>query len=159
MHARARMARGIELEAERLADGRAHVVGERHLGPGADVLAEDGEALVRVDAAAARAARSAPRPSNGSPEACASRWRTVEPGGPAGSSRSTTPSSAATSVASALTGFETEASSTARRVSPWVAIVPSARGHAGRREGDVPAVDLAQSLHGGAILPRRWSAA
>ena len=34
----------------------------------------------------------------------------VEPGGPAGSSRSTTPSSAATSRASAVTGFETEAS-------------------------------------------------
>ena len=43
---------GVELEPERLADGRAHVVGERHLGPRGDVLAEDAEALVGVDAAA-----------------------------------------------------------------------------------------------------------
>ena len=85
-------------------------------------------------------------PSNGSPEACASRCRTVEPGGPAGSSRSTTPSSAATSVARALTGFETDASRTARRVSPRVAIVAVRAGHAGRGERHVPAVDLAQSL-------------
>src|SRR5689334_12377866 len=66
-------------------------------------------------------------PSNGSPEAWESRCRTVAPGGPAGSSRSTTPSSAATSVASAATGFETEASSSGRVESPRVAIVPAAR--------------------------------
>src|SRR5256714_714275 len=35
-------------------------------------------------------------PSTGSPEAWASRWRSVAPGGPAGSSRSTVPSSSAT---------------------------------------------------------------
>ena len=56
---------------------------------------------------------------------CASRWRTVEPGGPAGSSRSTTPSSAATSVASAATGFDTEASRTPRDASPCVETRPS----------------------------------
>ena len=92
-------------------------------------------------------------PSNGSPEACASRWRTVEPGGPAGSSRSTTPSSAATSVASAATGFETEASVDG---APGVAARRDRRvraGHAGRRERDVPGVDLAQSLHAARYYP------
>src|ERR671922_184657 len=44
-------------------------------------------------------------PSSGSPDACASRWRTVAPGGPAGSSRSTTPSSAATRAATAVSSF------------------------------------------------------
>ena len=49
------------------------------------------------------------RASNGRPEACASRWRSVEPGGPAGSSRSTIPSSAATSTATAVASFVTDA--------------------------------------------------
>src|ERR1044071_4034312 len=55
-------------------------------------------------------------PVNGRPEACASRWRTVEPSGPAASSRSITPSSAATSVANAAAGLVSEAhrSSTSR---------------------------------------------
>src|SRR3954451_8674246 len=47
--------------------------------------------------------------SNGSPEACESRWRKVAPGGPAGSSRSTRPSSAATSMATAVASFVTDA--------------------------------------------------
>src|SRR6476620_6105572 len=64
--------------------------------------------------------------SNGSPEAWASRWRTVDPDGPAASSRSSTPSSAATSTASAVTGFESEASRTARVVSPHIAMFPAA---------------------------------
>src|SRR6188474_2631519 len=63
-------------------------------------------------------------PSNGKPLVCASRCRTVEPGGPAASSRSTTPSSAATSTARAVTGFETEASRTACDTSPCVATWP-----------------------------------
>src|SRR5918992_428301 len=64
-------------------------------------------------------------PSNGSPEACASRWRTVEPGGPAGSSRSSVPSSAATSIASAVIGFVTEAQRKALVRSPRSARTPS----------------------------------
>ncbi len=48
-------------------------------------------------------------PWKGSPEAWESRWRTVEPGGPAGSSRSIVPSSAATSTARAVTSFVTDA--------------------------------------------------
>src|SRR3954467_15588550 len=48
-------------------------------------------------------------PWNGSPDAGASRCPTGEPPGPAGSSRSTTPSSAPTSVASATAGFVIDA--------------------------------------------------
>ena len=70
----------------------------------------------------------------------------MDPGGPAGSSRSTTPSSAATSVASAVTGFETEASrnaSAARR-----RVVARGRGPDRRRRRpriDGPAVDLVKA--------------
>src|ERR671925_1564724 len=60
-------------------------------------------------------------PSSGSPDACASRWRTVAPGGPAGSSRSTTPSSAATRTASAVRSFVTDAQAKARSTSPRTA--------------------------------------
>ena len=42
----------------------------------------------------------------------------VEPGGPAGSSRSIVPSSAATSAASAVTGFVIEAQRNTRDASP-----------------------------------------
>ena len=51
---------------------------------------------------ACRAPRVIASPSNGRPDAWASRWRTVEPGGPAGSSRSSRPRSAAISTASAV---------------------------------------------------------
>src|SRR6266545_5012244 len=68
-------------------------------------------------------------PSKGSPDACASRCRTVEPSGPAGSSRSITPSSAATSVASATAGFVTVAQ------------------HADGGDPGAPALDLPQRLH------------
>src|SRR6476469_10025823 len=47
--------------------------------------------------------------SGGRPEACASRWRRVEPSGPAGSSRSTVPSSTATSTARPVKSFVTDA--------------------------------------------------
>src|SRR5689334_22843616 len=58
--------------------------------------------------------------ANESPEACAARWRTVEPGGPAGVSQSTAPSSTAMSVAYAVSSFVTEASRNTRAVSPAV---------------------------------------
>src|ERR671936_479161 len=66
-------------------------------------------------------------PSNGSPEACASRCRTVEPGGPAGASRSSIPSSAATSTASAVASFVTESHSSSRSRGPWVATTSPGR--------------------------------
>src|SRR6478736_5783675 len=44
------MAARVEPDAQRLDDSRPDVVRERHLGPCRDVLAEDAEALVRVDA-------------------------------------------------------------------------------------------------------------
>src|SRR5438445_360034 len=47
--------------------------------------------------------------SGARPEACASRWRRVEPAGPAACSSNTVPSSSATSVASAVTSFVTDA--------------------------------------------------
>lgn len=58
----------------------------------------------------------------------ASRWRTVEPGGPAGSSSSTAPSSYAMSAAYAASGLVTEASGKRCPVGPCVpATLPSAR--------------------------------
>src|SRR5918999_1356622 len=47
--------------------------------------------------------------SKARPEACARRWRTVDPSGPAGSSRSTVPSSTATNAANPTSSFPTEA--------------------------------------------------
>ena len=93
--------------------------------------------------AARPAPRSARSPSNGSPDACASRWRTVDPGGPAGSSRSTTPSSAATSAASAATELRDRRPADSRASSA----VPGADRRPARRtpDGDVlgaPRVDL-----------------
>src|SRR6266545_4076514 len=64
-------------------------------------------------------------PSNGNPDACASRCRTVDPSGPAGSSRSSTPSSAATSVASATASLVIEAHRNSRPSSPRHARTPS----------------------------------
>ena len=138
---------GSRPRLERLADGRAHVLGERHLGALGEVAGEHAERLVRVDPAPAPAARSGSVPSKGSPDVCASRWRTVEPGGPAGSSRSTTPSSAATSAASAATGFETEASRTGAVRIAERRRCPSAIDDARGCELDGPAVDLAKCLH------------
>src|SRR5947199_5686477 len=61
--------------------------------------------------------------SNGMPDACASRCRNVEPGGPAGSSRSTSPSSAATSIATADASFVTDAHAKRRSASPCIASI------------------------------------
>ena len=96
-------ARAAQLGAhpERLEDGRAQVLARTASRPRARRARRAARTRCSSRCAACRAARSASSPSNGSPDACASRWRTVEPSGPAGSSRSTTPSSAATSVASA----------------------------------------------------------
>ena len=55
MHARARIAGRIERDAERLADRRAHVVGEGHLGAIREVCGEHAEPFVRVDPAPSRA--------------------------------------------------------------------------------------------------------
>ena len=113
------------------------------------------EARVRVDPALAGLGDRRRRPRTGSPDACASRWRTVEPGGPAGSSRSTTPSSAATSAASAVDGL--------RHGRPAELAAPPARAtathalrrdHAGRRVLGAPLVDLPQGVQGRAILAR-----
>ena len=62
-------------------------------------------------------------PSNGSPEAWASRCLTVDPGGPAASSSSTIPSSAATSTATAEASFVTDAQANGRSSSPYAASV------------------------------------
>ena len=79
------------------------------LGMSAELL----DARVRVDPPPPRRAIGF-EPLNGRPDACASRWRIVEPSGPAGSSRSITPSSAAISAASA-SGFEIDAQRKTRR--------------------------------------------
>src|SRR5438105_13070189 len=66
-------------------------------------------------------------PSKGKPDACASRCRTVEPGGPAGASRSTTPSSAATRVATAVASLVTEAQRSSTSARPWEATTSPGR--------------------------------
>ena len=129
---------------EREAPDLLEVVGERHLGPLGDELGEQLEAGVRVDPARARP-RDRRRPSNGRPEACASRCRTVEPGGPAGSSRSTIPSSAATRAASAVASFVTDAHPKTRSRLPVRGL--DAAGDRDRRVLARPAVDLPQGLH------------
>src|SRR4051812_32183194 len=61
------------------------------------------------------------------PLACASRWRTVAPGGPAGSSSETASSSTATSTAYAVSSLDTDASRNVVLVGPAPASsVPSA---------------------------------
>src|SRR6266516_2185337 len=65
--------------------------------------------------------------SNGSPDACASSWRIVDPSGPAAESRSTTPSSAATSVASATAGFVTDDQRSSLSRGPCVVITSPPR--------------------------------
>ena len=79
--------------------------------PGPRAVGQQLEAGVRVDPPLPGPAIGV-GPSSGSPEAWASRCRTVEPGGPAASSRSIDPSSAAMSAASAVTGFVTDAQAT-----------------------------------------------
>src|SRR5262249_2563556 len=76
--------------------------------------------------------------SNWRPEACASRCRTVEPGGPAGSSRSTMPSSAATSTATAVASFVTNAHAENRLLRA---------GHCDGHVGPRPRFDLPQRVH------------
>ena len=103
-------------------------------------------------------ARSAAPSSNGSPLACASRCRTVEPGGPAGSSRSIVPSSTATSVASAVASFVTEAQRKTWSVGPVRARRPRPAARPRRRRAR-PA-----TRRSGEARPRRailapWSAA
>src|SRR5829696_10371936 len=65
-------------------------------------------------------------PSNGRPDAWASRWRTVLPDGPAGWSRASVPSSTATRHAWATSGLVTDASGADQPVSPAVATAPAA---------------------------------
>ena len=106
--------------------------------------------------AAPLAARRAVPPGTAAPTRATRRCRTVDPGGPAGSSRSIVPSSAATSAAYAVRSFVTDAQRKTRSVSPCVAS-ETARGDG--RDGRVlhrPALDLTQSLHG-AILGA-WNA-
>ena len=147
VHARAGIAARIEPDPERDADGAAHVVGERHLGARREVLGEQHGTPRSSRSGGARAARSASVPSNGRPDACASRWRTVEPGGPAGSSRSTTPSSAATS--SRERGDRLRDRGEPHRASAIAARRNVAVGtdDTGGGERDRPVVDLAKCLH------------
>src|SRR5262249_20816574 len=86
-------------------------------------------------------------PVKGSPDACASRCRTVEPGGPARSSRSTVPSSAATSTVNVVTSLVTEAQRKTWPASPSVATIPLGRHAAGGGVVAVPPLDLPQSVH------------
>src|SRR5579885_2366225 len=74
------------------------------------------------------AAASGAGPSNARPEARASRGRSVDPGGPAGSSSATIPSSQATRTQTAVASFVTEAHGKTRPASPHVACtLPSTR--------------------------------
>ena len=131
--------------------GPAHtaleILAERHPARSRDEPGRDLEAVVRIDPPRARAARSASAASNGSPEACASRCRNVDPGGPAGSSRSTIPSSAATSIATAVASFVTDAHGKRRSASPSPPRLAPTTATAACSHGQL--VDLAQCVHGG----------
>ena len=65
-------------------------------------------------------------PSKGRPEAWASRWARVEPGGPTASSRSTVPSSQATRQDRETSSLVTEAHAKDRSVCPAAASTPFA---------------------------------
>src|SRR5436190_18580873 len=64
--------------------------------------------------------------SGARPDAWASRCRTVAPGGPAGSSSDTSPRSAPTITAHAVTGFVTDAQGRGASSGPRDATTPSA---------------------------------
>jgi enamine deaminase RidA (YjgF/YER057c/UK114 family) len=64
---------------------------------------------------------------NGRPDACESRWRIVDPSGPAGWSRSIAPSSAARRTAIAVTSFVTDAQWTTASRGPCVATTSAFR--------------------------------
>ena len=72
----------VEADPERLAHGRAHVVGERHLGARLDVLAEHARSPRWSRCGAVPGGAIGAAPSNGRPEAWASRCRTVDAGRP-----------------------------------------------------------------------------
>src|SRR6266404_6478824 len=110
------------------------------------------------------------RPSSGaSPDACARRWRSVEPGGPAGSSSSTVPSSSATSSATPVSSFVTDAqrSSTSRGpctpISSVARVTPAAAVRAPHSSmirnastaGDTRSVDR-RVISSGSSLEERW---
>src|SRR5438874_278183 len=65
--------------------------------------------------------------SGGSPDACASRWRSVDPGGPAGSPSSTVPSSIATSNARPVASFVIDAQRSSVSGGPYASTPPPAR--------------------------------
>ena len=139
--------RSSRRSSERPEHRRAQVVGERHLGALRRPPRRAPRSRRSSRSAAAPAARSARRRSNGSPDACASRWRTVEPGGPAASSRSRTPSSAATSVASAVTSFVTDAQRKTCWRGPCDATSAPPRRTPTATVSRRPAVDLPQGVH------------
>ena len=93
-------------DPERPEHGRGQVAVEGHLGALGHELAQPLEARVRVDATPTGLGQHGAVVGRW-PEAWASRCRTVEPSGPAGSSRSMVPSSLATSAASAVSSFVT----------------------------------------------------
>ena len=78
--------------------------------------------------------------SKASPDACDSRCRIVDPGGPA-SSRSSRPRCTASSAASATSSLVTDAQRNGRAAGPAVSITPRGRRDADRR-GDGPGRDL-----------------
>src|SRR5437764_2182123 len=65
--------------------------------------------------------------SGGKPDACERRWRSVESSGPAGPSRSTVPSSTATSTASPVRSFVTDAQRSVASRGPCTACSATAR--------------------------------
>ena len=125
---------------ERLEHRLADVVGVRDAGRRGEQRAQHGVALVRVDAARRRAGAASSTssagtpagPTSGRPDACESRCRGVTAARgaarvrragarPTGASRSIEPSSAATSTASATSGFVSDASANSELVGRRVA--------------------------------------
>ena len=152
--------------AERLEHGLGEVGGERRCrSPASTVAAGRLDPGVAVDAPARPGGESTP-PSRPRPDAWASRWRSVEPVGPAGWSRSTLPSSTATSTATRGEQLgdrrEREARGPGRRASARRSRRRRRRRAAACRTGqsvdageDVRAQEPSQTMPAGPVAPRR----
>ena len=102
VHVGGRRAAQLGAHPERLQHGRPEVLGEGHPGALRRAARPRPRCPGSSRSAACPAGRSASRRGTAAPRRATSRCRSVEPGGPAGSSRSTVPSSAATSTASVV---------------------------------------------------------
>ena len=102
--------RSVARHAERVEHRLAQVRRERHAGAGGDVGGEPPRSRCSSRCGGGRAGRRRRRRRTADPTCGRAGGARVDPGGPAGSSRSTVPSSTATRVASVVSSLVTDAS-------------------------------------------------